>query len=84
MNEKDVLENLESALKKVKDQKENFGYMDRLNVDENYVVMKALEKQIPIKPIDKITYKECPICGSVDLGRYCMECGQAIKWGDEE
>ena len=40
----------------------------------------ALEKQIPKTPIDKIMYKECPICGSVDLGKYCMECGQAIKW----
>ena len=44
------------------------------------IACKCMEKQIPKTPIDKIMYKECPICGAVDLGRYCMECGQAIKW----
>lgn len=48
--------------------------------DFSRVVIKALERQIPKTPIDKIMYKECPVCGAVDLGRYCMECGQAIKW----
>lgn len=37
-------ETLLSALKKVKEQKENFGFMDRFNVDENWEVMKALEE----------------------------------------
>ena len=38
-----------SALQKVKAQKENFGIMDRFDVEENYMVMEALEKQIPKK-----------------------------------
>lgn len=37
---------LEGALKKLKDQKENFGYMDRFTVDENYEVMKLIEEKI--------------------------------------
>lgn len=41
-----------------------------------------IEKQIPKKPIDKIMYKECHICGAVDLGRYCMECGQKLEVGE--
>lgn len=41
---------LRSALKKVIDQKENYGFMDDFDVDENYVVIIALEKQIPKKP----------------------------------
>lgn len=48
------------------------------------LAIEALEKQIPKVPIDKIMFKECPKCGSVDLGRYCMECGQKIDWSDEE
>ena len=44
------IEIIERALKKVKDQKENFGFMDRFLVDENLVVAEALEKQIPKKP----------------------------------
>lgn len=50
------------------------------NYEDADRIIEALEKQIPKEPIDKIMYKECPICGAVDLGRYCMECGQAIKW----
>ena len=43
--------------------------------------LKVLKEKITEKePIDKIMYKECPVCGAVDLGRYCPECGQAIKW----
>lgn len=44
--------------------------------------IKALEKQIPKKPIDKIMYLECPACGDVgilDCG-YCPVCGQKIDW----
>lgn len=44
------IKNIKSALKKVKDQKENFGFMDRFTVDENLEVKEALEKQIPKKP----------------------------------
>jgi uncharacterized protein with PIN domain len=60
----------ESALQKVKAQKENFGIMDRFDVEENYIVRQALEKQIPKKPnkaIDstcgiKNEVHVCPVC----------------------
>ena len=57
---------------------------------------KALEKQIPKKPIemkptDKLMngYYSCPICGGwVGMdeysNNYCGNCGQAIDWSDEE
>lgn len=48
--------------------------------DAMRIACKCIEKQIPREPIDKIMYKQCPVCGAVDLGRYCIECGQAIKW----
>ena len=52
------------------------------------MAIEALEKQIPKKPVDCDGYY-CPNCGARvdDDGRgyeqpYCMECGQAIKWGE--
>ena len=89
---------IESALKKVKDQKENFGFMDRFTVAENCEVTKALEKQIPRTPIQIEGYKEpcfCPICEPSDETfvkatcehdkyNYCPICGQKIDWSDED
>lgn len=54
-------------------------------LDEACVVAyKALEKQIPKKPINNVEYPSCPNCnhafywGCID--KYCTECGQALKW----
>lgn len=93
-------EAIKSALNKVKKQKENFGFMDRFNVDENWEVMQALEKQIPKKPkaIDWERFKDkvdnaefmrggfwCPNCGHfIKSGSYCCDCGQALDWGEGE
>ena len=55
---------------------------------------KALEKQIPKKPIKSdrqeirysLTY-DCPTCGKkftgTGIANYCYHCGQALDWGDE-
>ena len=56
---------------------------------------KALEKQIPKKPIpnekDNIRFSlcyNCPECGRTFSGtgvaNYCYHCGQALDWSDEE
>lgn len=51
---------------------------------------KAIEKQIPKKPLsDNEYYLEgiCPTCGVhfLDKGtKYCGNCGQALNWEDEE
>ena len=53
------------------------------------LAIKALEKQIPKKPIfteDK-QFALCPCCdmkGLTDKQKYCDNCGQAIDWSDEE
>ena len=65
--------------------------------DEIHVAMEALEKQIPMKPIeDQYPWAICPACGgSVYLENvrehiesqettYCEHCGQALDWGDTE
>ncbi len=55
--------------------------------------IKALEKQIPKKPI-KETYGacKCPVCNDLEVKDYttgvkfkhCRFCGQALDWGDTE
>lgn len=62
--------------------------------DEMKVAFKALEKQIPKKPIGKHTNYKCPVCdrrvrsgkGSSSRGvdRFCQRCGQALDWSDTE
>lgn len=55
--------------------------------DDFLAAMKALEKQIPMKPYHENIYK-CSRCdgivganhGCID---YCYHCGQAIDWSDE-
>ena len=51
--------------------------------------IEALEKQIPKKPYDIV---HCPLCKiEVELQpidteqvTYCLHCGQAIDWSDDE
>lgn len=83
-------EAIESALEKVKAQKVDFGFMERFNVDENWEVMNALEKQIPKKPTgnDECICPSCNTHNDVVRKRrntvpydivYCWHCGQAMK-----
>lgn len=55
----------------------------------------ALEKQMPIKAIItghnnaiNTDIGRCPICNGVELRacdhNYCPDCGQKLKWSDEE
>lgn len=69
-------------------------------VEEIEFAIKALEKQIPIKPIDVctpvITWGSCPVCeGKLNMlggqpnkvfksNNFCPDCGQALDWSDEE
>ena len=54
---------------------------------------KALEKQIPKKPIldtifpSGVKWYLCPTCnhnGIEKVGCYCHNCGQALDWSDSE
>ena len=62
------------------------------------MIAKALEKQIPKKPIMRIVESyyedfsddeecECPICGSIIgmnfIPKYCCECGQKLQTEEE-
>ena len=44
------------------------------------MAIKALEKQIPIKPAYQGEHEKCPTCGSFCIDVYCAKCGQKIDW----
>lgn len=60
------------------------------------MAMKAMEKQIPKKPVCtfdsdvKVYWHSCPICkqgigwGKQRDVKYCWKCGQKIDWSEEE
>lgn len=54
------------------------------------LAINALKKQIPKKPIHRVAYapaiSNCPICGDLLMKNapYCVSCGQAIDWSEEE
>lgn len=45
---------------------------------------EAVEKMKPKKPIDRCMFKECPVCGNVEIEHcnHCTDCGQALDWSD--
>ena len=51
--------------------------------------IEALEKQIPKKPYNTV---HCPLCKievelqpiDIEQVTYCLHCGQAIDWSDDE
>jgi hypothetical protein len=71
---------------------ENMGELDENEFSEHMdTAIKALEKQIPKKPINQSTWKACPTCKqgiAVDnktpnprARQYCYHCGQKLDWG---
>lgn len=54
------------------------------------VVIEAIDKQIPRKPIEKSPWVyHCPNCDSkkveetfIERFRYCPDCGQALDWSE--
>lgn len=92
----------ELALKKLSDLEKTyhsapsvFAFSDfmriYITVDDLAEAVKALEKQIPRKPIEDGYFDRpcvCPECGQ-EFGfnsgfKYCENCGQAIDWSDGE
>ena len=78
----------------VKKIRENPTAEDVDNRELHKLIDIALEKQIPKKPkviFDEYSYFECGNCGEaiycsdeLKTHRYCLNCGQALEWGDGE
>lgn len=78
-----------------------YGYQISKNFKDNAIrdafelADKALEKQIPKKPIKSkkqvVRYVNtycCPICNlkftGTGIAKWCYHCGQKLDWSDEE
>jgi len=87
----------EEAYKILTENYYNCTYCDNLCDDCEYYIahdtaVKALEKQIPKKPIKNSVHFSCAICGCVRIGRlyktdlakfdYCPQCGNKLDWSD--
>lgn len=52
------------------------------------MAQKALEKQIPQKPLDYRADYKCPICDKIFMfgnsikPNYCKKCGQRLDWSE--
>jgi len=88
MNNKTALKYIEQAISCLE-----VGASDAfMPFDALKTAAKALEKQIPAKPLEEMRYYgygKCPNCGAVfmdNLTNYCWNCGQALDWrrGDVE
>ena len=89
--EEEAVSNLKMILEEVTETDEAVCYVTSDDAEALILAIKALEKQVPKKPIDNIEQEwfECPTCRRVVVlyhngKRHHCECGQSLKWEDEE
>lgn len=94
MIEKEALERTVNYIERQAKDERLYSSKDE-NLDFAETIKKALEKQIPKKPIPSekrhIRYSmnyTCPSCGKefsgTGIADYCYHCGQKILWEEEE
>ena len=83
--------------------KQHFEYLkhawkphpDYETMDAIGYALRALEKQIPMKPVKSekqvvryVNTYYCPICNlgitGTNIAKWCYHCGQKLDWSDEE
>ena len=90
MNREEAVANLKMILEEVTETDEAICYVTSNDVEALILAIKALELQIPKKPIDntKQGWFECPTCRRVVVlyhngKRHHCRCGQAIDFEKE-
>lgn len=84
----------EEALKELS--YDSTAYGGKCTSEVRKVAVKAMKKQIPMKPVGTemifpyniFAAQKCANCGNPIIGnkiyKYCPECGQKIDWGGEQ
>lgn len=71
--------------------RESTDYLDYMDIRKaTRMAINALERQIPRKPDrtqkdkDGMPLEKCPVCFSFGIDEYCIHCGQAIDWSEND
>lgn len=87
---KEAIINLKVILSEITECEESICYVTDIDAEPLRLAIKALEKQIPKKPVYGAANIKCPNCGATLLYYfhsfkidYCDECGQRLDWSEE-
>lgn len=78
MTRKECIDNIQKTIDENMDK-----VLVRVHVGYLIHAVKYMKEQKPLEPIvDSFLNRRCPKCNAVLKGRFCFECGQAVKWND--
>ena len=90
MTNQEAINDLKVILSEITECEESICYITDVDAEPLKLAIKALERQIPKKPIYGAANIKCPNCGATLLYYfysfkidYCDECGQRLDWSEE-
>lgn len=76
MTRKECIDNIQKTIDENMDK-----ILVRVHVGNLIHAVKYMNEQEPLEPIvDSFLNRRCPKCNAVLKGKFCFECGQAVKW----
>ena len=90
MTNQEAVNDLKVILSEITECEESICYITDVDAEPLKLAIKALERQIPKKPIYGAANIKCPNCEATLLYYfhsfkidYCDECGQRLDWSEE-
>ena len=90
MTNQEAINDLKVILSEITECEESICYITDVDAEPLKLAIKALERQIPKKPIYGAANIKCPNCEATLLYYfhsfkidYCDECGQRLDWSEE-
>lgn len=76
MTRKECIDNIQKIIDENMDK-----ILVRVHVGYLIHAVKYMKEREPLEPIvDSFLNRRCPKCNAVLKGKFCFECGQAVKW----
>lgn len=89
MTNQEAINDLKIILSEITECEESICYITDIDAEPLRLAIKALEKQMPKKPVYGAANIKCPNCGATLLYYfhsfkidYCDECGQRLDWSE--